>query len=556
LPPLRAPRPYRAGAARYAKVVQKEASMALEEQSDTQQPFKTAAIRKAVRDIIRAVGEDPEREGLRDTPRRVADMYAEVFSGLQHDPAEVLHVGFEVGHQEMVLVRDIPFYSMCEHHFLPFHGVAHIGYIPNGRVVGLSKLARALEILARRPQLQERLTSQLADAIMTALEPAGVGVVVRAEHLCYDGDTEILTPDGWMRFDRLPLGLPVAQVHLATLEMSFAEPDAYVHYRYRGPMHRWLSDTVDLLVTPDHRAVIQSEWTFDHAQEPSWTVVPASDVPARFYVPQAVQWSQPDILTVTLAGQTLDGTDYARFMAAWLSEGCTRESKHDVVISQNVGAYAESIWELLRRLPFEFRRVPQADRPNHIQFKSSDRYLYNALAPLSKSGTKRVPRIVMQMSAQQIKEFLHWYALGDGHYYLHDPLRVQYVSKAPGMIDDMQELLLRTGTTGSLQTYADSARIETRIHKQQSGRGYKGYGELQPEHRTTVDFDDEVYCVSVPTGAVLVRRNGKPIVSGNCMTMRGVRKPGSQTVTSAMRGVFRREAATRAEFLDLIAHEG
>ena len=158
--------------------------MALEEQSDAQQPFKVAAIRKAVRDIIRAVGEDPEREGLRDTPRRVADMYAEVFSGLQHDPAEVLRVGFEVGHQEMVLVRDIPFYSMCEHHFLPFHGVAHIGYIPNGRVVGLSKLARALEILARRPQLQERLTSQLADAIMTALEPAGVGVVVRAEHLC------------------------------------------------------------------------------------------------------------------------------------------------------------------------------------------------------------------------------------------------------------------------------------------------------------------------------------------------------------------------------------
>ncbi len=158
--------------------------MAIEEHPPIITEFDDAAIRKAVREIIRAVGEDPDREGLRETPRRVASMYAEVFSGLRLDPADVLRVGFEEGHQELVLVKDIPFYSMCEHHFLPFHGVAHVGYIPNGRVVGLSKLARALEILARRPQLQERLTSQLADAIMSTLEPAGVAVVVRAEHLC------------------------------------------------------------------------------------------------------------------------------------------------------------------------------------------------------------------------------------------------------------------------------------------------------------------------------------------------------------------------------------
>ncbi len=166
--------------------------MALRKQEPTQpEPeqdhatgFDKAAIRQAVRNIIVAVGEDPERESLVETPRRVADMYAEVFAGLYQDPADVLRVGFEEGHQELVLVKDIPFYSMCEHHFLPFHGVAHVGYIPNGRVVGISKLARALEILARRPQLQERLTSQLADVIMTTLEPAGVAVVVTAIHLC------------------------------------------------------------------------------------------------------------------------------------------------------------------------------------------------------------------------------------------------------------------------------------------------------------------------------------------------------------------------------------
>ncbi len=142
-------------------------------------------IEKAVKEIIEALGEDPAREGLADTPRRIAEAYSEIFSGLGEDPIEVLGVGFtEPQNQEMVVLRDIPFYSVCEHHFLPFHGVAHVGYIPAQRVVGLSKLARVVEVLARRPQMQERLTSQIADAIMSALEPRGVGVVIEAEHLC------------------------------------------------------------------------------------------------------------------------------------------------------------------------------------------------------------------------------------------------------------------------------------------------------------------------------------------------------------------------------------
>ena len=371
-----------------------------ERESDELPAFDTQRLRAAVHEIIESVGENPTREGLLETPRRVADMYAEVFAGLRQDPADVLRVGFEEGYQEMVLVKDIPFYSMCEHHFLPFHGVAHVGYIPNGRVVGISKLARALEILARRPQLQERLTGQLADVIMSTLEPAGVGVVVSAEHLCYDRETEILTPNGWVRFDHLPLGLPVAQVDTTTLEMSFVVPEGYVHYPYRGPMLRWESDTVDLLITPDHRVVMQSEWSFDGSKNPTWTVVPASEVPARFYVPQAVRWA----------------------------------------------------------------------------------------APVSASGAYPIAGRVMQ---------------------------------------DIDAVIARTNTA-------------------------EAYSKLQPEHRTTVNFDDEVFCVSVPTGALLVRRHGKPIVSGNCMTMRGIRKPGSQTVTSAMRGVFRRDDATRAEFMALI----
>jgi len=148
--------------------------------------FDESEIRTAVTSIIKAIGEDGEREGLVDTPKRVAEMYAELFAGIGVDPKEELAVGYELGHREMVIVRDVPFYSMCEHHLLPFYGTVHIGYIPDvsGRVVGISKLARVVEIIARRPQIQERMTTQIADAIFDGLKPDGVAVVVRAEHLC------------------------------------------------------------------------------------------------------------------------------------------------------------------------------------------------------------------------------------------------------------------------------------------------------------------------------------------------------------------------------------
>jgi GTP cyclohydrolase IA len=143
-------------------------------------------IKAAVLSLIEAIGDNPKREGVMDTPTRVAEMYAELFAGLNQDPREELKVGFEEGHREMVILRDIPFYSMCEHHLLPFYGVAHVGYIPNkdGRVVGASKLARVVEIVAKRPQLQERMTTEIAEAIMGGINPDGAGVVVQAEHMC------------------------------------------------------------------------------------------------------------------------------------------------------------------------------------------------------------------------------------------------------------------------------------------------------------------------------------------------------------------------------------
>jgi GTP cyclohydrolase I len=154
--------------------------------SDVESTVDLGRIERAVREILIAVGEDPDRDGLRHTPARVARAYAELFAGMRVDADHVLTTTFEAGHQELILVRDIELMSSCEHHLLPFHGSAHVGYIPgpDGRITGLSKLARLVEVYARRPQVQERLTSQIADTLMSKLQPRGAIVVIECEHMC------------------------------------------------------------------------------------------------------------------------------------------------------------------------------------------------------------------------------------------------------------------------------------------------------------------------------------------------------------------------------------
>ena len=149
-------------------------------------PVDQERAERAVRELLAAIGEDPDREGLRDTPARVARAYTEIFAGLRMTADDVLTTTFDIGHEELVIVRDIEVFSTCEHHLVPFHGIAHVGYIPGegGRVTGLSKLARLVDVYAKRPQVQERLTSQIADALMRILKPQGAIVVEQCEHLC------------------------------------------------------------------------------------------------------------------------------------------------------------------------------------------------------------------------------------------------------------------------------------------------------------------------------------------------------------------------------------
>ena len=158
----------------------------LDSRNDRAEAFDQPRAEAAVRELLVALGEDPDREGLRDTPARVVRAYREIFAGLYTDPASVLNTMFDEDHNELVIVKEIPMYSTCEHHLVSFHGVAHVGYIPgaDGRVTGLSKIARLVDLYAKRPQVQERLTSQIADAMVQRLDPLGVIVVIEAEHLC------------------------------------------------------------------------------------------------------------------------------------------------------------------------------------------------------------------------------------------------------------------------------------------------------------------------------------------------------------------------------------
>ncbi|TSA47848.1 MAG: GTP cyclohydrolase I FolE [Actinomycetales bacterium] len=147
-------------------------------------PYDQGRAEKAIKELLLALGEDPERDGLRETPSRVARALAENFAGLWQSPEDVLTTSFDIGHEELVIVKDIDVFSHCEHHLTPFHGVAHVGYIPSGRITGLSKIARLVDMFARRPQVQERMTSQIADALVEILQPAGVIVIIECEHLC------------------------------------------------------------------------------------------------------------------------------------------------------------------------------------------------------------------------------------------------------------------------------------------------------------------------------------------------------------------------------------
>ena len=503
---------------------------------------------KAVGLILEAVGEDPKRKDLLGTPERVAEMYQEILSGLPLDPEKELEVVLDQKHEEIDLLKDIPLYSICEHHLLPFIGRAHIAYIPKGgRVTGLSKIARVVEILSKRLQVQERLTTQIATVIMSKLKPLGVMVVIEAEHLCYDDKTEILTEHGWKFLKELRMGDKVAQVDAKTRALSFVKPSRIVSYEYNGNMVAVQSLSVDLLLTPDHRFFYSSEWSFYNDRN-RWLVAPVKDVMKKYVViPRACYWQGRDLKDMSIGRYKIKFDTFLKFFGIWVSEGCATRTgvRKFVVVSQSPKSpHYSAIHKLFRELGIKFI---QCQSGKTIQFRIEDDDFYQYFIAFGKSENKFVPEVIKNASAGSLRLFLDWYIKGDGH--IKKNHAVHFVSKSERLIDDLQEICIKLGMGCTKQNNKIYFRMET--HKTKTGEN-KWYSRLRPQNFKIKEYKGKVYCVSVPERLVLVRRNGKTAVCGNCMSMRGIKKPGIKTVTSAVRGIFKENEKTRAETLALM----
>ncbi len=505
-------------------------------------------IEKAVRYILEAIGENPKRKDLQETPSRVAEMYEEIFSGVNKDPAKELEVILDQKHHEIILLKGVPLYSTCEHHLLPFLGRAHIAYIPkNGRVTGLSKLARVVDILARRPQVQERLTTQIADIIMAKLKPLGVMVVIEAEHMCYDAKTEILTERGWVFLSGLNKKDKVAQVNPIDRRISFVRPRRIIKYKYDGEMIKITSLSADLLLTPDHRVYYSSEWDF-YKQNNNWRVSSVKELMSKYIViPRACNWGGDNPVDIKIGKHKMSFDIFVKLFGIWVSEGCvTMAGKRKLfVISQGFRSpYFSEIKDLFSKLHVKFIQCKSGDA---VQFRIENDDFYNFFKIFGKSQDKYIPKVIKSPHPRYLKSFLDWYIKGDGH--IKKNKAIHFVSKSERLIDDLQEICVKLGIGCTKQDNKNYFRMET--HKTKSGQN-KWYSKLRPCNFSLRKYKGTVFCVSVPSGLVLVRRNGKTAVSGNCMSMRGVKKPGTLTVTSAVRGIFKDNEKTRSEALALI----
>lgn len=488
---------------------------------------------EAATELLQEIMPHEDWEGsqhLNRTPERFVSMLDELTT-----PEDFEFTTFENSDvSEMVIIQDIPFYSLCAHHIIPFVGYAHIGYIPDGKVAGLSKFARLVQSTCRGLWVQEELTSTIGNILEEHLEPKGVAVVMKGEHLCYDDQTEVLTDDGWKKFRHLQPNDKVCQVDPYTLDASFTEPLDYVEYYYSGPMYYGKANKIDTLVTPDHRVLYKNQWkdeTYHFNQaEHVW------GLKSRVILPRSARFSSQM--------QATDAElDYARFMGIWMAEGSAFHAgrgSYRTVITQNPGPNADKVKELFDRLPYNYH-IGQTPA-GCLQFIINNKSLYDTMVQYKGSTDRQPEPKIRHLSYQAIQEYLEWYRIGDG-----DKQGYLY-SSSKDLIDFTQELVLITGRSGTVSQHFYGGRQRYTLRVSDSTTS-----SLTPRSRSVEDYAGYVYCIRVPSSALLVRRNGSPLVSGNCMTMRGAQVPGTKTTTSYMGGVFDDHTRlARGEFLELI----
>lgn len=512
--------------------------------------------------IMRELKLDLTDPSLRDTPQRYAKMMVnEICSANFTKPPKL--TTFPVGEaaDQMVIVRNISIHSLCEHHFLPFIGVCHIAYFPDKKLLGLSKFNRSAQYFGNKPQVQERLTNEIAHYLKSGLQTEDVAVVITAKHLCYDSETEILTDRGFTFFKDLLKTDTVAQFDLATSKVTFTKPKKYYKVKYAGKMININKKAFSMSVTPDHRVIYQTEW--NHYNTGKYDICEASELLTKLtkgvslFIPRSGTYETKNNKYITIAGKRWNYSDYVKYMGAFLSEGSTTYSKtnrgYKIVIVQDKKSKGYNEYSALcKRIPFKCEEYIQPNGTK-IHFVSYSKELYDYLAPFGKSGDKFVPDNIKKASVDLRIEFLKFYHLGDGWNRVNKPLSGGFTTKSTKMANDLQELLALTNTSSYLsKRNTENSAYDVYQHYTKGKKvSSKTHTSIRLEDLSVDSYSGYVYCVDVPKSALVVRRHGSVFISGNCCAIRGVHDANSDTLTSHLGGRFR-EQEVRAELFNLI----
>ena len=410
---------------------------------------------------------------------------------------------------------------------------------PHSTETAESDLERGRAIRIFRESVPSRLNDQRTSAIviiMQRLHEADVSGVALAldlgyTHLCYPADVEVLARSGWKRFADVGPYEEVMAVDPATLRGRWERPTRHIRYPYRGEIKRYSSDVLDLAVTPDHRMVFKdyNDWKKDKRK--NWRVAPAFQLPKHFYVPQAIEWHGADA-PVTFAGRIWAPSAFAEFMGWYLAEGCASEKRCLTRIVQAAGPKADEITAMLARTPFP--TAPRRHgRDGMLVWSIGSKPLAATLEPLGKSWDKRAPEEVKALAPAHLQTFLTAYAKGDGHFAARNHQKITIASRSKRMIDDLQECAVKAGWAasacrcevpegGTINGYRRPGGTMWKLYiraSKISGQARKWYAKVRAENCSTEFYDGEVFCVSVPSTALVVRRNGRVAISGNCLPM-------------------------------------
>lgn len=479
-------------------------------------------------------------ESVEETPERAAKFYTEFLD--REKWSTYKRKTFEAKSSQLIVQNNIPFYSLCEHHVLPFFGLVHIGYIPHKRMIGLSKFARIVKQASHNIHTQEALAEEIGKLLSEQVEPQGVVVVIQARHTCYDEETEVLTDKGFKFFKDLTEEDKVAQYHnIPEKLINYRKPNSIVCYDFDGDMVSVEGKTTNFLVTPDHRCLTKTEWKHYHGENP-YEVVLADSLKPKMFVPKAGLFLGSDITTpVTINGIRPTHLEFCKFMGAYLSEGCYSPNDNRVRISQKSSSKGFVPFYQLLVQKFGFRR-------NGNVFEVFDEKLNDYLRQFGRSRDKYIPMGIFLAPIVEREAFLHYYFLGDGNKNEFSK-SFSITTTSEKMANDLQHLSVITGRSCTLRKRKSGA-YNVNFHVR--GDGLKDAGSISAKAISKKPYKGKVYCANVNSSFLVIRRKGCVTVSGNCMEMRGVEALGTFTTTSFLSGTFMHNSNLKQEFMSLI----